>query len=162
VLLERIGQRLCISKAIAEALLAAAGRSEDAVAAIRRCQAQVSALSEQAMERALRGDPAAGVTLLLEAGESQRNSKLLELALQLVRRHHAALAQADAFCARATEALRRWGSVGNHIAGIQRSGRAPGALQLRGRVPAAANADPSVADVRSAAAGTSAPTAAAA
>ncbi|MBX3633913.1 MAG: response regulator [Rubrivivax sp.] len=143
-LLERVGQRLCISKAIAEALVAAAGRSEVAVATIRRCQAQVSALSEQAMERALRGDPAGGVSLLLEAGERQRNTKLLELALQLVRRHEAALPDAAALGERAGEALRRWGSVSNHIAGIQRSGRAPGALQLRGRAtapaPAVANA----------------------
>lgn len=147
-LLDRIGQRLCISKAVAEALVAAAGRSEAALAAIRRCQAQVSALSEQALERSLRGDPAGGVALLLEAGERQRNTKLLELALQLVRRHHAALADAEALGARATAALQRWGRVSHHIAGIQRSGRAPGALQLRGR--AATPATPAIPDTSAA------------
>jgi CheY-like chemotaxis protein/Tfp pilus assembly protein PilF len=131
-LVERIGMRFCVAKAIGEVLVAAARRAEPAMGVIRRCQAQVLALSEQAMARALRGDAATAAHELLAAGERTLNAKLLELAGLIARRHQSIVPDADALAQRAQARVQR-SSVTTHIAGIQRSGRSPGGLQLRGR-----------------------------
>lgn len=130
-LLESAAMRFCVSKAVAEVLLASAQRAELASTVIRSCQAKLLAITEQAMERAMQGEPAAAVALLLAQGEKTLNAKLLEMAALLARRHDAA-AQAE----RAAVLLRRCARSGGHIAGIQRSGRSPGGLQLRGAAPA--------------------------
>jgi CheY-like chemotaxis protein len=132
-LADRIAMRFCISKAIGEVLVASARREEPALGIIRRCQAQVAAWGEQAMELTLRGDPTAATHLLLAAGERTLNAKLLELAGAIARRHSAAVADADALAERAGALVQRCCLAVNHIAGIQRSGRSPGGLQLRGR-----------------------------
>jgi tetratricopeptide (TPR) repeat protein len=134
-LVERIAMRFCVSKAIGEVLVASARRSEQAVGVVRRCQAQISALGEQAMDRTLKGDAGAAVQGLLEAGERTLNAKLLEMAGLIARRNSASLADAEALGERAATLLRRSCQAGNHIAGIQRSGRSPGGLQMRGAAP---------------------------
>lgn len=134
-MVERVALRFCVSKAVGEVLCAAARRSEVAVPIVRRCQAQLLATTEQAMEKAMKGEPAAAVQLLLHQGEQTLNAKLLEMAALLVRKHAAALPDAAALSARASELVRRTGLSGGHIAGIQRSGRSPGGLQLRGNTP---------------------------
>ena len=134
-LVERIALRFCTSKAVGEVLCAAARRTDDAVAMIRRCQAQLLATTERAMEHALKGEPAQAVQLLLEEGEKTLNAKLLEMAALLARKHAAAVPDAEALGARASELVRRTVQSGGHIAGIQRSGRSPGGLQLRGNTP---------------------------
>jgi hypothetical protein len=100
---------------------------------IRRCQAHVSQLAEQAMELALRGDAEGAARTLLAEGESTLNAKLLEMAALVARRYHATFDDADALAERARTTLQRTCRAGNHIAGIQRSGRSPGGLQIRGR-----------------------------
>jgi tetratricopeptide (TPR) repeat protein len=136
VLVTRIALRFCVSKAITEVLVASAQRGDAAASLIRRGQAQVAGISEQAMEHALQGRAADAVALLLAEGEKTGNAKLLEIAQQLVRRHRTALADADALAARVATALRHHNQAASHIAGIQRSGRSPGGLQLRGRAEA--------------------------
>jgi tetratricopeptide (TPR) repeat protein len=134
-LLERAAMRFCVSKAVGEALVASARRAEAATAVIRGCQGRLLAVTEQAMERAMKGEPAAAVTLLLAQGEQTLNAKLLEMAALLARRHAAAVPDATVLSERAVALLRRCARTGGHIAGIQRSGRAPGGLQLRGPTP---------------------------
>jgi tetratricopeptide (TPR) repeat protein len=134
-LIERIALRFCTSKAVGEVLCAAARRADDAVAMIRRCQAQLLATTEKAMEHGLKGEPALAVQMLLEEGERTLNAKLLEMAALLARKHAAVLPDAEALGARASELVRRTVQSGGHIAGIQRSGRSPGGLQLRGHAP---------------------------
>jgi hypothetical protein len=92
-------------------------------------------VAEQALDRSLKGDPAAAARQLLEAGEQTLNAKLLEMASLIVNRHAAAIPDAVSLGERAGNALRRSCKAANHIAGIQRSGRSPGGLQLRGRNP---------------------------
>ncbi len=135
-LVERIAMRFCVSKAIAEVLVASSRRAKRDEDVIRRCQAQVSRLAEQSMDRALRGDPDGAVRELLAQGEQHLNAKLLELAGHVARRHRAALADADALIEQAAATVQRYCRTANHIAGIQRSGRSPGGLQMRGRVAA--------------------------
>jgi DNA-binding response OmpR family regulator len=132
-LIDRIAMRFCVSKAMTEVLVASARREEPAHTLIRRAQARVAALAEQAMETSLSGDPAGAAAQLLEAGEESLNAKLLEMAGQIARRHANAVPNAQALITRATALLRRSCRAMNHIAGIQRSGRSPGGLQLRVR-----------------------------
>lgn len=145
-LIEKIALRFCTSKAVGEVLCAAARRTDDAVATIRRCQAQLLATTEQAMDLALKGEPAQAVQKLLEEGEKTLNAKLLEMAGLLARKHAAVVPDAEAVATRAGELVRRTVQAAGHIAGIQRSGRSPGGLQLRGNTPAEPAA-PLVSDV---------------
>ena len=138
-LLECTAMRFCVSKAVGEVLLASAQRAELATTVIRACQARLLALTEQAMERAMQGEPAAAVALLLDQGEKTLNAKLLEMAGLLARRHAAAVPDAAALGERAAALLRRCARSGGHIAGLQRTGRSPGGLQLRGATPADAS-----------------------
>jgi len=134
-LVERIAMRFCTSKAIGEVLVASARRSQRDEAVIRRSQARVSQLAEQAMEGVLRGDAEGAARALLAEGESSLNAKLLEMAALVARRHAATFEGADALAERATQQIQRSCRAGNHIAGIQRTGRSPGGLQIRGRNP---------------------------
>ena len=132
-LIDRIAMRFCVSKAMTEVLVASARRAEPAHSLIRRAQARVAALAEEAMETSLSGDPSGAATRLLEVGEQSLNAKLLEMAGLIARRHAATLPDAEALVARAAATLKRSCLAMNHIAGIQRSGRSPGGLQLRVR-----------------------------
>jgi len=134
-LLERTAMRFCVSKAVGEVLLASALRAEVASTVIRGCQARLLAVTEQAMEHTMQGAPAAAVVMLLTQGEQTLNAKLLEMAGLLARRHAAAVPDAVALGERAAALLRRCARTGGHIAGLQRSGRSPGGLQLRGAAP---------------------------
>ncbi|MDE1948264.1 MAG: hypothetical protein KGI35_06595 [Burkholderiales bacterium] len=132
-LVERMALRFCTSRAVAEALIAA-GRREEAIAAVvRRCQHHVSSIAEQALDASLRGDPGAAAHQLLEIGETTLNARLLEMSGVLARRHESRIGEAQALAERSAATLRRSCKAPNHIAGIQRSGRSPGGLQLRGR-----------------------------
>ncbi len=132
-LLERVAMRFCVSRAIGEVLVASAQRTDVALAVVKRCQARVASLAEQAMDRSLKGEAEAAVLLLLSNGTDALNAKLLELAVLIARRHRDQLPEADAWCDQATSVLARSCKAVNHIAGIQRSGRSPGGLQLRVR-----------------------------
>ena len=134
-LVERIAMRFCTSKAIGEILVGSARRAERDEAIIRRCQSQISRMAEQAMDRSLRGDAGGAARALLAQGETTLNAKLLEMASLIARRHRDTLSDADALCARAAAVIQRTCRTGNLIAGIQRSGRSPGGLQVRGRAP---------------------------
>jgi tetratricopeptide (TPR) repeat protein len=135
-LIDRMGMRFAGSRAVCEAMVAAAGRAEPAATVLRRCHTRVSALAEDAMGRALSGDPGSAVLTLLDEGERLRNPRLLDLGRSLAHRHRESVGDAAALAERADELLRRFGSTVNHIAGIQRSGRSPGALPLRGALAA--------------------------
>lgn len=139
-LVERIGMRFCVSKAMSEVLVASARRADPTSNIVRACQARVAALAEQAMDSALRGNARAAVLMLLETGERTLNTKLLEMACLLARRDRVHMEDADALAARAAATLARCCQAVNAIAGIQRSGRAPAALQWRGRTEAQAAA----------------------
>jgi CheY-like chemotaxis protein len=134
--IERIALRFCVAKSTAEVLTAAAQRTELAVGIIRRCQADISALAEQAMSQSLRGDPASAIQGLLQEGERLSNAKLLEMAAAIARRHAGNLPESQSWIDRAASSLALRCRVTTHIAGIQRLGRSPGGLQLRSRAAA--------------------------
>jgi CheY-like chemotaxis protein len=139
-MLERIGMRFSVSKAIVEVLLASSRRAEPALSVIRRCHARVTAISQEAMELTLRGDHGGAAQLLLQHGEQTLNAKLLELAGAVARKNRATVPNADELAERAAAIVRNSCQAVNHIAGLQRSGRSPGGLQLRGRNSTTADA----------------------
>jgi hypothetical protein len=89
-------------------------------------------------------DAPAAVALLLADAREHFNAKLIDLVLAIGRR---ALAQGTASASALQPALdealhlqTRTCRAANHIAGIQRTGRSPGGLQLRTRTPETADA----------------------
>ncbi|MBL8339821.1 MAG: response regulator [Rubrivivax sp.] len=148
-LVQAVGRRFAVSKAITEVLVAAAGRSHPATGILHGCHTEVTDLAERAMEHAMGGAPAEAVRSLLASGEETKNLRLIELARSMLKRHAARLSNAaggppsedaspgelpehEALAERAAALAARVGHAVNHIAGIQRSGRAPGAMHLRG------------------------------
>jgi hypothetical protein len=138
-LIERIGLRYCVSRAMVEVLSAAAQRSELAVGVIRGCQARISGLTEQAMDLSLKGKPGDAARLLLQSGLETLNAKLLEMAGLMARRHQSHIPDAEQLIERSSAMLRACNASVSHIAGIKRSGRSPGGLLVRGRAATPAN-----------------------
>jgi tetratricopeptide (TPR) repeat protein len=140
----QIGLRFCTGRAITEVLMAAARREEHVVNWLQDCQQAVGAVAERAMERSMAADAPAAVALLLADAREHFNAKLIDLVLAIGRR---ALAQGTASASALQPALdealhlqTRTCRAANHIAGIQRTGRSPGGLQLRTRTPETADA----------------------
>lgn len=131
--IEQLGMRFCTSKAITEVLLASARREEPATELVKRCQSRVAAMAEQAMDLSLKGEVSQAVELLLNQGERTLNAKWLEMAGLIARRNRDRWPDAEALAQRAAQLLARSCATVSHIAGIQRSGRSPGGLQLRGK-----------------------------
>ncbi len=164
-LVKRVALRFCVSRAFAEVLLAVASsgdwldraaadgtadadpaaqqqRADQAVQTVRDCQAQVSALSEHALEQAMAGAAIGAAQALLAEGTRSLNAKLLQLAVTITGRYGQGQAGSGELQARAQALLQRSCRAANHIAGIHRSGRSPGGLQLRGPAAAGATAAP--------------------
>jgi tetratricopeptide (TPR) repeat protein len=140
----QVGLRFSTGRAITEVLMAAARREEGVVGWLQESQQAVGAVAEQAMERSMAGDAPAAVALLLADARQHFNAKLIDLVLAVGRRAMAqGSASADALQPALDEALQlqtRTCRAANHIAGIQRTGRSPGGLQLRTRTPETADA----------------------
>lgn len=132
-MLQRIALRYCTSKAVADILAAAANRDAHAVESIRNCQAKVARCAEAAMAQAMQGDPGGAVAGLLAVAESTGNAKLLDLAASIARRYLPSAQAASVMAEHAAVAARCSAQPVCHIAGMHRSGRAPGSLTLRGR-----------------------------
>jgi len=128
-MIEAIAERFCVSRAITEVLIASARRLEPAVALVRAGHSKVSALAEHAMDLALNGEPGQAVRVLIEQGSALRNARLLELARTIARRNQAQLEEATALIAEVASVLALCCPSPLHLAGIQRSGRSPAALQ---------------------------------
>lgn len=144
-IVRRIGLRFCTGRAITEVLMAAARRDEVVCALLQDCQQTVSTTAEKAMERSLAGDAPAALTLLLDTARSHCNAKLVDLVLAIGRRAltlgTVASEQIQPALDEAMQIQTRSCRAANHIAGIQRSGRSPGGLQLRVRTPEVADAN---------------------
>jgi hypothetical protein len=69
--------------------------------------------------------------MLLRNGEVSFNSRIIELAGQLLKRHRGKLDSADRLIDRQGVLARRFCIPSTHIAGIRRSGRSSGGLLLR-------------------------------
>ncbi|MBI3367457.1 MAG: tetratricopeptide repeat protein [Burkholderiales bacterium] len=127
-----IGMRFCVSKALTEALAASARKNEGASDLVRACQAEITAIAEQAMTHSLSGHPKRAVESLLQQGMQTRNAKLIEMAGAVTRRHADTIDGSEQLIVEASDLQRRYCQPVMHIAGVRRTGRSPGGLVLRG------------------------------
>ncbi|OWQ93261.1 hypothetical protein CDN99_01870 [Roseateles aquatilis] len=105
-LVSRLGMRFCSSKSATEVLASMAEGHEPSAQLLRDANARVFAISETAMRHAMRGDPQAGVQLLLEQGTQTLNAKLIDMAALVLKRYRERMSDPDALAPR-IEALQR-------------------------------------------------------
>lgn len=127
----RIGLRFCVSKAITEVLIAAAGHKDRLAEIIRASHAEINAMAEAAMTYTVRGNPRAAVQKLLSQGAETRNAKLIEMAGLVVKRHQEMIADESSLQAETHDLHQRYCRPVTHIAGFRRTGRSPGGLIMR-------------------------------
>jgi tetratricopeptide (TPR) repeat protein len=136
--IQKIGMRYAHTRALTQLLASACAAHAGFADQLRACLPVINQLAEQAVAQSLKGDAAASVTMLLERAQESRNSKLLELAQQLLTRHGASIADAALLQVR-IDALRPQCGHAQPRALLGGEGeRAPGGLSLRARAAAAA------------------------
>lgn len=127
----RVGMRFCVSKAVTEMLVAAAGPASALSPTIRACHAEIAGMAQEAMNFSVRGEPRMAVMALLDRGANTRNAKLIEMARLVTRRHVDEIDDSDDLMARATDLQDRLCHPITHLVGVRRTGRSPGGLVLR-------------------------------
>jgi CheY-like chemotaxis protein len=127
----RIAQRFAVSHATYEVLVAAARHHPASAAIIRDAYAQVMQVAESAMNLALRGQPTRAVQTLLQQGGSTGNSKLIEMAGLVAKRHQERIDGVRELMAAQSDLARRYCAIATHIAGVRRSKRSSGGMVLR-------------------------------
>ena len=135
-LVRSIAMRFCVSMAVTEILVASAQRNPSISAILRACHEAINALADAAKALAAQGQTRQAVGDLLAHGATHRNARLIELALVLAQPHRAEWAEwADGptVLAEAEQLRTRFCRPITHLAGVRRSGRAPGGLLLRGQ-----------------------------
>jgi CheY-like chemotaxis protein len=93
-MLLNIGMRFCTTKAATEILVAMCEKNEAAAEALRGCHGKVFDIAETAMKLSMRGQPDHSVELLLREGEKTRNTKLIDMALSVLKRHESKIENA--------------------------------------------------------------------
>lgn len=136
-----VALRFCTSRSAAEALTVAAGHSKEASQIIQQALTSVNAAAEAALQQAMgdelgpgdQRDAAGAATRLLEIARQTRNSRLIAMLPGLAQECEADIGteRAQAIIEEARELTSRYRQTSVHIAGIQRSGRSPGALVIR-------------------------------
>jgi len=136
-----VALRFCTSRSAAEALTVAAGHSKEASQIIQQALTSVNAAAESALQQAMgdelgpgdQRDAAGAATRLLEIARQTRNSRLIAMLPGLAQECEADIGteRAQAIIEEARELMSRYRQTSVHIAGIQRSGRSPGALVIR-------------------------------
>ena len=128
-----LGLRYANTRGLTELLANACSQHPPYAELVRSCLPQVNRAAETAMAQSLAGDPAGSVRQLLQRAEETLNSKLLDLAQQVLLRHRARLAAPEPL-QEAIAALRpRVGSAVSRAILGQDSERQPGGVVLRTR-----------------------------
>lgn len=96
----QLAARFAVSRTTCDLLCATVRTRPELVALVRSEYERISGIAEQAVARTVAGEPGAAAAILLSAAERSLNAKLMDLAMQTVRRHAGAIAQADALLAR--------------------------------------------------------------
>lgn len=133
--IQALGMRYAHTRGLAQMLASACGTHEQFAERLRACLPVINAMAEKAVALSLAGDPRTAVEQLLEHAGTYRNTKLLELAQQVLGRHRSAIDNAGAL-QKAVDTLRPV-CVGTQprtlITG--ESERAAGGVSLRMPVP---------------------------
>ena len=128
---KQVARRFSVSKVATEVLVAAVQRKEEPAKWIRETHAEVMQTAEEAMNRALHGQPKIAVETLLFHGESTGNAKLIEMASLVANRHRERIEDVDRLIASAGTLTHRFCAPSTHIAGVRRSSRSAGGMVLR-------------------------------
>lgn len=136
-----VALRFCTSRSAAEALAVAAGHEEQASQIIQQALSAVNTAAETALQQAMgeelgpggKRDVAGAISRLLEVARETRNSRLIAMVPGLALECEAAIGpeQVRNIAQEAQVLMARYRPTSVHIAGIQRSGRSPGALVIR-------------------------------
>lgn len=86
-ILQGLGMRHCATKASTEILVSMAEVHQAAAEQFRDCHQQIFNVAETAMRHSLRGSAKIAVELLIQQGERTRNSKLIDMAGLVLKRH---------------------------------------------------------------------------
>ncbi|MFO1253354.1 MAG: response regulator [Inhella sp.] len=105
---QRLGMRYCNSKASTEVLVSMADGHEATVQTLKDCHAKVFEIAETAMKQALRGNATGSVELLIQQGDQTRNSKLIDMAMSVLKRHEEKIEAAATMELRIGELQDRW------------------------------------------------------
>ena len=127
----RIARRFAVSKAASQVLLKAALERPDVEEWLANSLAETSKIAQRGIDMSLDAKVEEAVEMLLRNGEVSFNSRIIELAGQLLKRHRGKLDSADRLIDRQGVLARRFCIPSTHIAGIRRSGRSSGGLLLR-------------------------------
>jgi len=111
----QLAHRFAVSKASCELLASAARMDEAVAAAIRHGYALIGRRAEEAVSLSVRGNPSAAVQALLTGAEETLNGRLLDLAEHTLKRHHAAIRDAEPLQQRAEALRQRYHSYGAQL-----------------------------------------------
>lgn len=130
-----LGMRYANTRGLTELLANACSLHEPYGQLVRDCLQHINKTAELAMAQSLAGDPVGAVQSLLQEAERTLNSKLVDMAQQVLLRHSARMASPDVLQS-AIDALRaRVGSAPARAILGQDNERRPGGVVLRGRAP---------------------------
>lgn len=131
-----LGMRYANTRGLTELLANACSLHEPYAQMVRDCLLHINKTAEMAIALSLSGDPAGAVLNLLQEAERTLNSKLVDMAQQVLLRHSARMATPEASQS-AIDALRaRVGSAPARAILGQDNERRPGGVVLRVRGPA--------------------------
>lgn len=125
----RLGMRYCNSKASTEVLVAMTEQHAASVQTLKECHVKVFEIAETAMKQALRGNAKGAVEMLIQQGDTTRNSKIIDMAMSVLKRHVEKIDDAGDMEQRIEDLQDRW--VKPLGASIGRA-RAAGGVAIRG------------------------------
>ena len=127
----QVGERFCTSKALTELLVRSARESEVHVHLLQEAYAQTVKYLELAVKRSLNGEADSAVRLLLQLGEKTQNTKVIETAWALLKRHESRVPDAAALAAPLQALRMRYNSFANRVAIGDKNLRQAGGVSLR-------------------------------
>ena len=130
-----LGMRYANTRGLTELLANACSLHAPYGQLVRDCLQHINKTAELAMAQSLAGNPAGAVHNLLQEAERTLNSKLVDMAQQVLLRHNARMASPEASQSAIDTLRARVGSAPARAILGQDSERRPGGVVLRGRAP---------------------------
>jgi tetratricopeptide (TPR) repeat protein len=127
-----LARRYANTKGLTELLANACNRHPPYAAIVRECLQEINKTAEKAMSQSLAGDSEGAIRSLLAVSETTLNSKLLDIASQILLRNRAQMPNANALQQSIEQLRERCGSAPARATLGQDNGRHPGGLALRG------------------------------
>ncbi len=127
-IISKLGLRFCTSKASSELLVSVSEDNETVANEFRSCHTRIFGVAETAMRHSMRGSARTGVELLIQQGEATRNSKLIDMASLVLKRHAEKIDDAEQLAEQIRVLQERYVIP---IASLNNRNRAAGGLALR-------------------------------